>query len=92
MLRILVMVQKLCAVFNIIEGTIHLGCNGQSALHRAFSDSPISPDEPQNDLLSVLHHHRCKSPLLWKTRYIVEGCQDDTRNLDQLDTWAMLNI
>ncbi len=89
---IMVAVDKLCSFYGITAGEITLGCDGLSALNRAFSFvSILHPNEPSYDLLGAIKHYWANSPLQWKIKH-VEGHQDDYAEVDQIDRWGKLNI
>jgi hypothetical protein len=91
-LSILVLIKHLCEVHNISDGSIEVGCDGLSALNRAFSYvSIINADEPSYDLLAAIQHYWKFSPISWKIRH-VKGHQDDHKSIDQLDRWSRLNV
>jgi hypothetical protein len=79
-------VNLLCSWANIVHG----GCDGLSALNKAFNSWPLEPADPHFDMLSSLHSMLAESPLQWKTRHI-EGHQDDNPQAS-LDFWAVQNI
>jgi hypothetical protein len=89
---ILLGAKKLCEFFNITQGSIELGCNGQSALDKAFNYVSIIKIEDSNyDLLFAIRNLWAYSPLTWKFRH-VKGHQDDHSPHEKLDRWAKLNV
>lgn len=89
---IMVCVKNLCEFYNITAGSIELGCDGQSALDKAFNYVALIKVEDSNyDLLASIRNLWANSPIQWKFRYI-KGHQDDVQSWDQLDRWAKLNI
>jgi hypothetical protein len=81
---------KLCEYYQIHEGTVEIGCDGQSALKTAFDYGVyLSKDIPSYDLVAAILRMRKNSPLTWKTRFI-KGHQDDGDG--PLDTRARRNI
>jgi hypothetical protein len=83
-------VNLLCSWANIVHGGIEVGCDGLSALNKAFDYWPLEPADPYFDMLSSLRTMIAESPLQWKTRHI-EGHQDDNPQAS-LDFWAVQNI
>ncbi len=89
---ILVTVKKVCEYFHILQGSIELGCDGQSALDKAFNYvSIIRIEDADHDLLHAIRNLWAHSPLIWKFRH-VKGHQDDTIPIKDLDRWASLNV
>ncbi len=82
---ILVMAKKVCEYFHILQGSIELGCDGQSALDKAFNYvSIIRIEDADHDLLHAIRNLWALSPLTWKFRH-VKGHQDDTNSIENLD-------
>ncbi len=89
---ILIMVKKICEFFDIQQGAIELGCDGQSALDKAFNYvSIIRLDDANHDLLQAIRTLWASSPIQWKFRH-VKGHQDDHKSASELDRWATLNV
>jgi hypothetical protein len=86
----ILVVNALCQWAGISGGAIKIGCDGLSALNKAFDTWPLEPADPHFDMLSSLRAMIAKSPLVWTTRHI-EGHQDDDVNA-KLDFWARQNI
>jgi hypothetical protein len=63
----------------ILSGTIEVGCDGLSALNKAFDMWPLNPDDPHFDMLNSLRAMIAESPITWTTRH-VDGHQDDDIN------------
>jgi hypothetical protein len=64
---ILVCAKHLCDFFNITPGSIELGCDGQSALDKAFNYvSLLRIENPNYDLLSAILTLWVHSPINWK--------------------------
>jgi hypothetical protein len=88
----MVIIQKICSFYGISKGEITIGCDGLSALNRAFSVvSILDPNEPSYDLLGAIKHYQAHSTIQWKIQH-VEGHQDDHTALYKLDRWSKLNI
>jgi hypothetical protein len=89
---ILLTVNKLCEFFNVDSGSLELGCDGQSALDKAFNQvSILQVGDSNYDMLFAIRSLWALSPIKWKFRHIM-GHQDDHVALDKLDRWAKLNI
>jgi hypothetical protein len=89
---IMMCTKNLCEYFNITSGSITLGCDGQSALDKAFNQvSILQIGESNYDLLFAIRTLWANSPLTWTFRHIL-GHQDDHSSLENLDRWAKLNI
>jgi len=85
-------VSKLCSFFDLRQGAIELGCDGQSALDKAFNHvALIRIEDANHDLLQAIRFLWASSPLQWKFRH-VRGHQDDHVAASDLDRWAKLNI
>jgi hypothetical protein len=82
----------ICKFYDIKEGHIELACDGLSAFNRAFpSDSGISIQDPNYDLIAAIHKQRLTSRITWQVRH-VKGHQDETMDIHLLDQWRKLNI
>jgi hypothetical protein len=91
---IVVMVEVVCTHFEITSGAIEVGCDGLSALRKAFGQgSNFDPDikDPDYDLLSAIRKALARSPAKWTWRHVL-GHQDDDDGIEVLDRWATLNI
>ena len=78
--------------FDIQQGAIELGCDGQSALDKSFNHVALIRIEDSNhDLLQAIRYLCASSPLQWKFCH-VRGHQDDHADARDLDRWAKLNI
>jgi hypothetical protein len=87
---IILVVNCLCPWADITSGGIEVGCNGLSALNKAFDTWPLEPADPHFDMLCALRQMIKSSPLKWKTRH-VDGHQDNDVTV-KLDFWAVKNI
>jgi hypothetical protein len=67
---------SLCLWAGIQSGGIEVGCDGLSALNKAFDSWLFEPTDPHFDMLSSLRSHIAASPLTWIRRHI-EGHQDN---------------
>lgn len=87
---ILAFAKRLCMLYKIMTGSIELGCNGQSALDKAFNFVDLIQIEvADHDLLQAIRTLWASSPITWTFRY-VKGHQDNNKSLDSLDCWAKL--
>ncbi len=85
-------VQKICQYFNVTEGAIELGCDGMSAIDRAFSCITIlNIEEPCYDLISAIKKLWTYSPILWKVQH-VRGHQEEEKQISELSRLELLNI
>jgi hypothetical protein len=83
-------VNSLCSWADITSGGIEVGCDGLSALNKAFDTWPLEPADPHFDMLCALRQMIKSSFLKWKTRH-VDGHQDNDVT-SKLDFWAIKNI
>jgi hypothetical protein len=86
---IFLVVNQLCLWAGIESGGIEIGCDGLSALNKAFDTWPLEPADPHFDMLSSLRKKIAASPITWTTRHI-EGHQDNDATA-KLDFWAKQN-
>jgi hypothetical protein len=85
------LVNALCNVHGITQGSIECGCDGAGALNKVFNpDSEAKTDGSQFNLLSTTRAALKASPIKWKYCHI-QGHQDDLIKA-KLDCWALLNI
>jgi hypothetical protein len=87
---IVLVVTQLCLWAGIESGGNKIGCDGLSALNKAFDMWPLEPADPHFDMLSSLRKKIAASPIKWTTRHI-EGHQDNDATA-KLDFWAKQNI
>ena len=83
-------VNKICADYHIVEGSITAGCDSTSALWNAFGNHPINTRMASRDLIAAIRYQRKLSPLTWTSLH-VKGHQDDDSDAT-LDEWAQGNI
>jgi hypothetical protein len=85
------MISAICQLYNIVDGSVEIGCDGIQALIQGTLDSDItSPKYPQFDIIGGIRQTMRGCSISWKSRH-VKGHQDD--NVDAiLDNWAILNI
>jgi hypothetical protein len=71
--------------FGIQEGRVTLGCDGLSAIQRAFDISyPAYVDEPCYDLLAAAHKLLSRSSIQWETQHI-DSHQDEHKRWEDID-------
>jgi hypothetical protein len=88
---IVTMIREICAFYNIIAGTVHIGCDGLSALNQCTDpDHVVKPTSPQFDLITATRAMLQQCPVTWIPHH-VKGHQDDDQTA-LLDRWALLNI
>jgi len=88
----IVVINTLCRVHGVQQGSITIGCDWELALLTMFGDKDcLRVDNPSFDLLAAIHKMREKTRITWHTKH-VEGYQDTMENLSQLDRWSLLNI
>jgi hypothetical protein len=81
------LVNRICKHFEVPTGQIEFGCDGLSALSKAFSEVTDTPvDEPSFDLIAAIKHEINVSPIEWTHRHIL-GHQDDHIHFSDLDVW-----
>ena len=76
-----------------LSGTIHIGCDGESALNHCFSPAKcLTSSSSDYDMIIAIRRRLYQYPNLeWKTHHI-KGHQDDHQNFEDLDPWAQLNV
>jgi hypothetical protein len=85
------MINTICHLHGIHQGSIISGCDGKEALRKSFSPHNAAKTKgSQFDLLSAIWAVIKSSPITWKFRHI-KGHQDEDVNAT-LDRWAILNI
>jgi hypothetical protein len=86
------LILRLSEYFGIQEGRVTLGCDGLSALQRAFDISyPAKVDKPCYDLLVATHKLLSQSTIQWNTRHI-DSHQDEHKRWEEINFWGRLNI
>jgi hypothetical protein len=74
----------------ILAGAIKVGCDGLSALNKAFDTWPLDPDNPHFDMLNSLRAMIAESPITWTTRHVDRHQDHDINAI--LYWWARQNI
>jgi hypothetical protein len=86
-----IMINTICNLHGITQGSIVSGCDGEEALRKSFSPhDEASMKGSQFDLLSTICAAIKSSPITWTFRH-VKGHQDEEADAI-LDRWAILNI
>lgn len=87
---IIAVMKKFCEYYDILDGSIELGCNGMCALELVFDKgTQLFKDVPSFDLVAAILRLKKESLLAWTPRF-VKGHQDEDTN--DLDLWAEQNI
>jgi hypothetical protein len=68
-------VNSLCFHYKITEGSITIGCYGDSALKKSFSAVLVDMDDTDKVIIAAIQSKIAWSPISWKTHY-VKGHQD----------------
>jgi hypothetical protein len=88
---IILVITRLFEYHKVEEGTITVGCDGQSALVTVFSKTMPAVTDSCYDLLSNTFTLLSASSLCWVPLH-VKGHQDDDLPSEELDRWSLLNI
>lgn len=70
---VIFMVNLVCKIFNIAEGTATVGCNGAEALKSAFCEGgwrEATIEQADFDIISLARAQLKKSPITWKWRHV----------------------
>jgi hypothetical protein len=86
----LTIINHLCLYHGIQDGHIEFACDGLSTLQVVFSETEISPEDSDGDLVMASRKAWSESHIQWTTRH-VSGHQDEAPN-HTLDVWETLNI
>ena len=73
------------------EGTATIGCDNEAALWAALGKEYVNTGDSCHDILRVIHHHIDGSKIKWKGHHVY-GHQDDNKDTEMLDPWALANI
>ena len=87
---ILTMLEGICKTFNLEEGAITIGLDGESVIKTLERPWIPKPTEPHYDLVVECKRRREALPIKVNYRW-VEGHQDDAKGA-RLDWWALQNI
>jgi hypothetical protein len=86
-----IMVNTICRLHGVTQGSITSGCDGAEAIRKAFDPQDEARcNSSQFDLLSAIWAALKDSPITWHHRH-VKGHQDEEVDTI-LDRWALLNI
>ncbi len=93
---IVITVHAICQYHHIDQGSITVGCDGESALLKCFStQQQISPRTDHFDLIVAIRQLMEATPVEWKPRHIPSHQDTDDNNntlYGPWDRWASLNI
>jgi hypothetical protein len=81
----------LCKFYSLNDGAIILGCDGELASYKAFSDTPPSTSSPCFDIKGAIFNLRSISKIQWDIKH-VHGHQDSAKSAYDLDEWETLNL
>ena len=85
------MVQVICELHNIQEGSIEVACDGMNALAQVGEADPIiRPNGAQYDIIAATQAKIKRTNIQWKMRHVM-GHQDDTQGCTVMDRWETLN-
>ena len=89
---VLTVLETLCSHFDLTEGKIELGLDGESVIKKLERPYLPSPKDPHYDMLLDCKLRLKALPIEVKLRWI-EGHQDDKgKPMGRLDWWALQNI
>ena len=92
MLGIVTVLEVLCSHFDLEQGKIEIGLDGESAIKKLQQPHLPSPKSPHFDLLLDCKKRLESLPIQVKFRWI-EGHQDDKgKPVGRLDWWALQNV
>ena len=91
-LGIVTFIHSLHQIYGFPQGRVHIACDSQSALNRALGPHPIQPQQPDHDLLSMIHDLRSDIPHIRFIPRHVYGHQDTATPYEQLDHWSQWNV
>jgi hypothetical protein len=86
----LAVVSSLCTVFDIQQGCITIGLDGDQALRQAGGDWPLEPGQACFDMIQDIRNKIQLLPIEVKWRWI-RGHQDDEVDFADLDEWGQAN-
>jgi hypothetical protein len=85
------LIAAVCTVHDIHTGSITIGLDGEQAMISAWEDWPLSPAQPDYDLLTDIRAKVRGLPIKVHWKWI-KGHEDDGPSHDSLDEWAQANI
>ena len=88
---VLVTLFILCKAYNITEGHIEIGLDGEQAMQRIFEDDDPTPSQPDYDLIYDLRAKLLDLPIKVTGRH-VKGHQDKDATIQSYDRWSLLNM
>ena len=84
---ITIMVNIICRIHSIEEGSIEVGCDSQTALHEVFESNNLTRKDV--DLKVACRQWKAASPIRWTTHHI--RAHQDKYKTKKLNRWAKLN-
>jgi hypothetical protein len=84
LLGIISHVNRICQLYNVQQGAITIGCNGQGALQTVHSHSKCTSSHKHFDFILSIQASIAHSNIKWNFCHI-EGHQDDVMNYDELN-------
>jgi len=87
----LVIIQALCTVGKVDNGSVTIGLDGQQAMNYAAQWHLPPSSTPSFDLIHAIHDLKRNLPISLKWHW-VKGHQDDTKSKHDLDIWSQTNI
>ena len=87
------LLQTICRYRRVQSGTIQVGCDGQSALHKSTQhDWDIRTSDKHHDILSCAHQIRDTLPLLLKPIWVKGHADDSGIPYCRMDRLTQLNV
>ena len=90
-LGILTILQAICDKYQITSGSILIGLDNLSAKQQAEGDWRLKPKQADYDMLTEIRERTKRLPIQCKWKW-VEGHQDDNKDIEELDEWAIINM
>ena len=91
MLGAIICANELLQYNKVTSGLITLGCDNEGAIKAISPDREYNSQWNSYDLLFQIRKELKNSPVQWKFKH-VKGHQDDHKNEEELDEWAVANI
>ena len=84
--------EQLCKKYDITNGTIEYGCDGEGAILAANSAyETIQTSRKHFDIIQAIQNIKKRTTITWVFRH-VKGHQDDIKEYNDLDRWEQLNV
>jgi len=90
-LSVIVLVNQIAAKYNIVKGTVTIGCDCEGAINAVSNIFWISTRWTNFDLLKRIQNE-IRSSVVHFVFYKVKGHQDDFKPYEELDRWEQANI